>query len=81
MKEDCKKHFKRLSEYLDGELDAQACNEIESDLEKCPECLECLYSLKRTIQLCKEAGEEEMPADIRDRLRSNLKDCFAHRLK
>lgn len=81
MKEDCKKHFKRISEYLDGELDERACKEIEANLEKCPECLECLHSLKKSIQLCKEAGEEEMPADIKDRLRSNLRDCFSHKLK
>ncbi len=81
MKEDCKKHFKRISEYLDGELDERACKELEANLEECPECRECLNSLKSTIQLCKEAGEEEMPADIKDRLRSNLRDCFSHRLK
>lgn len=81
MKEDCKKHFKRISEYLDGELDERACKEIEANLEKCPECLECLHSLKKSIQLCREAGEEEMPADIRERLRSNLRDCFSHKLK
>jgi NAD-dependent dihydropyrimidine dehydrogenase PreA subunit len=81
VKEDCKKHFKRISEYLDGELDDRACKEIEESLEKCPECLECLNSLKKTIQLCKEAGDEEMPVEIRDRLRSNLRDCFSHKLK
>ena len=81
MKEDCKKHFKRISEYLDGELDEQTCKEIESSLKECPECLECLHSLKKTIQLCKEAEEEEMPTDMKDRLRANLRDCFSHRLK
>jgi anti-sigma factor RsiW len=81
VKEDCKKHFKRISEYLDGELDEHACKAIEENLEKCPECLECLNSLRKSIQLCKETGEEEMPADMRDRLRSNLRDCFSHKLK
>ena len=81
MKEDCKKHFKRISEYLDGELDDRACKEIEENLEKCPECLEYLNSLKKSIRLCKETGEEKMPADIRERLRSTLRDCFSHKLK
>ncbi|MBW1705937.1 MAG: zf-HC2 domain-containing protein [Deltaproteobacteria bacterium] len=81
MKEDCKKHFKRISEYLDGELDDRACKEIEESLEKCPECLECLSSLKKSVQLFKEAGEEEMPTEIRKRLRSNLRDCFSNKLK
>jgi len=74
--EGCKKYFEKISEYLDGELDDRICKEIEEHLKNCPECLECLNSLKKSIQLCKKAGYEEMPADIRERLRSNLLDCF-----
>jgi len=81
VKEDCKKHFKRISEYLDGELDDRACKELKESLDKCPECLECLSSLKKSIRLFKEAGEEEMPAEIRERLRSNLRDCFSNKLE
>jgi len=81
VREDCKKHFKRISEYLDGELDDRASRDIEESLEKCPECLECLNSLKKSIRLFKEAGEEEMPPEIKERLRSNLRDCFSHKLK
>ncbi|MCD6297293.1 MAG: hypothetical protein J7M30_09075, partial [Deltaproteobacteria bacterium] len=69
------------SEYLDGELDDRACKELKESLDKCPECLECLSSLKKSIQLFKEAGEEEMPAEIRERLRSNLRDCFSNKLE
>jgi mycothiol system anti-sigma-R factor len=76
MKEDCKKYFERISEYLDGELDNEICHEIENHLKECPECRECLDSLKKTIQLCKEAGKEAMPSDIRKRLRSNLKQLI-----
>ena len=74
MKEDCKKHFEKISEYLDGELDDRICKEIEEHLQDCPECQDCLDSLKRSIQLCKEVRNEEMPADIRERLRSSLRE-------
>ena len=43
MKEDCKKYFERISEYLDGELDDEICREIEAHLKECTECRECLY--------------------------------------
>ncbi len=81
MKEDCKKYFERISEYLDGELDDEICREIEAHLKECPECRECLDSLKRTIELCKEAGKETIPSDIHERLRSNLREILNRNLK
>ena len=79
--EKCKKHFEIISEYLDGELDDEICHEIKAHLKDCPECQECLDSLKKTIQLCKEAGKEEIPSDIRERLRLSLPDFFSHKSK
>ena len=32
MKEECKKDFERMSEYLDGELNDDICREIENHL-------------------------------------------------
>ena len=81
MTEGCKKYFERISEYLDGELDDRTCKEIEAHLKNCPECLECLNSLKKSIRLCKKAGHEEMPPDMRERLRSRLLDCFNSKSK
>jgi RNA polymerase sigma-70 factor (ECF subfamily) len=81
MKEDCRKYFERISEYLNGELDDEICREIETHLKECPECRECLDSLKKTIQLCKEAGKEAIPPDIRERLRSNLRELLDRNLK
>ena len=81
MMKDCNKYFKRISEYLDGELEDEICHEIETHLKDCPECRECLESLKKTIQLCKEGGDDEIPSDIRERLRSTLRDCFKHKSK
>jgi anti-sigma factor (TIGR02949 family) len=81
MKEDCKKYFERISEYLNGELDDEICYEIETHLKECRECRECLDSLKKTIQLCKEAGKETVPSYIRERLRSNLRQLLNRRTK
>jgi anti-sigma factor (TIGR02949 family) len=76
MKEDCKKIFERISEYLDGELGPDACQEIEQHLMECPECMDCFDALKKSIALCRKSTREEIPQDMRERLRSNLKDCF-----
>ena len=80
MREDCKQYFERISEYLDGELDEQISRKIDRHLQDCPECQDCINSLRRSIQLCKDAGKEEMPADIRDRLKLTLRDCINRRI-
>jgi anti-sigma factor RsiW len=76
MKEECKKDFERISEYLDGELNDDICREMENHLRHCPECRKCVDSLRKSIELCKKAAEEEITPDMRGRLRAALRDCF-----
>lgn len=78
MTPDCKEHFLRISEYLDGELEEDICRKIEAHLIDCPECVECLDSLKKSIDLCKRASKEseEVPPGVRERLRSAIRDCL-----
>ncbi len=76
MTEDCKRNFEKISEYLDGELDPDACQQIEQHLKDCPECKGCFEALKKTVDLCRKSAHEEIPDDIRKRLRSRLRDCF-----
>jgi len=78
MKENCKKNFERISEYLDGELGPDACQQIEQHLMECPECQDCFDALKKSIALCRNSTREEIPKDMRERLRSKLRDCFEH---
>ena len=73
MHDDCKKYFDRISEYLDGELDASICEKINQHLKDCPECRNCLESLKKTVDLCKKMPLETIPEDARDRLREHLR--------
>jgi anti-sigma factor RsiW len=77
MKKRCKEHFEKLSEYLDGTLEKGLCEEIEDHLSKCPECRNCLESMRKTIKLCKEGSEEKIPADFHERLRSKLRECMS----
>lgn len=76
MKEDCKKYFESISEYLDGELGSDDCQQIEQHLKECPECQDCFDALKKTIDLCRKSTREEIPEDMRKRLRSKLRDCL-----
>ena len=74
MKDDCRRYFLKISEYLDGEVDEKTCYKIEAHLRQCPECLDCFESLKKTIQLCKNGASESLPVDVRKQLRATLRE-------
>lgn len=77
MKEKCIKYFKKMSEYLDGTLEKGLCDEIEKHLLECPDCMNCLESIQKTIKLCKEGSEENIPKDLHERLKSKLREYLS----
>jgi len=68
--ENCRQLFSRLSEYLDRELDEQTCSEIDAHLDGCLPCRVCMETLKKTVSICQNLDEEEVPQDFSDRLRA-----------
>ena len=53
---DCDRIFALLSEYLDRDLAPATCEELEVHLSACPECIDFLRSLKRSMSLCHQLG-------------------------
>ncbi len=76
MKKECRFYFALLSDYLDGELEPEARQDLEAHLESCRECSQCLLSLKKSIQLYHEASGEEAPREVVEKLKSALKQCM-----
>lgn len=75
--ENCQALLGSLSEYIDGELPADLCREIERHLEGCDNCRVVLNTTRRTIDLVQIPLEEDsVPDDVRKRLfkRLNLDD-------
>jgi anti-sigma factor (TIGR02949 family) len=72
----CKALLGSLSEYIDGELPAELCEEIEKHLEGCENCRVVLNTTRRTIDLIHMPTGEKVPVDVRERLfkRLNLDD-------
>ena len=50
----------QLSDYLDGELDAEEQASLEAHLERCPECRDALAGLRRVVARAR-AVEDRMP--------------------
>lgn len=76
--QNCQSLLGSLSEYLDGELPAELCKEIEKHLEGCENCRVVLNTTRRTIEIVKVEADEEMPDEVRNRLfrRLNLDDLI-----
>ena len=70
--ENCQALLGTLSEYIDGELPAELCKEIEKHLAGCDNCRVVLNTTKRTIDLVRVPVDEDVPADIRERLFKRL---------
>ena len=73
----CANLLRSLSEYIDGELSPELCQEIEKHLAGCENCRVVLNTTKRTIDLVHAPIENpDLPDDVRERLfkRLNLDD-------
>lgn len=57
----CLEMFAKLSEYLDNELDALTCKDIEDHARECVPCKSCLETLRQTISLCRSLAPNETP--------------------
>jgi len=49
----CRRMFALLSAYLDAELPAKNCRELERHLQGCEPCIAYLESLKKTVEACR----------------------------
>jgi len=72
----CKRIFAALSEYLDGELPARNCRELERHLQGCKPCLAYLETLKATTEACRRFGVGKVPRPSA-RVRAALLDAVA----
>jgi len=74
--ENCKKMFAQLSEYLDLELPPDTCREMEAHMAGCSPCTEFTQSLRKTVELCRRYGAQELPEPIAQNARQKLLDAY-----
>jgi anti-sigma factor RsiW len=70
--DDCKGIFEKLSEYLDAELEAGTCEQLEEHLADCPPCIEFIESLKQTVGACRTTEPLEAPQPLTPYARERL---------
>ncbi len=71
----CETLLGSLSDYIDGELGAELCREIEKHLAGCENCQVVLNTTRRTIDLVRSpaGAAEDLPEAVRARLFKSLK--------
>ncbi|HVP21708.1 MAG TPA: zf-HC2 domain-containing protein [Anaerolineaceae bacterium] len=65
----CQQILGSLSEYIDGELQAELCAEIEAHLKDCNNCRIVVNTLRKTVELYEQTQPQpELPEGVRERL-------------
>lgn len=76
MDADCTRIFELLSEYLDHELAPATCEQLEKHLHDCPECVEFVESLKRSMDLCRQLGNCRPTAQLDREAMARLRNAY-----
>jgi anti-sigma factor (TIGR02949 family) len=71
--ENCHHLLKSLSDYIDGDLEDEICQEIERHVADCEDCRIVIDTLEKTVSLYRDTAEEPIvPSDVRERLYHRL---------
>jgi len=73
---DCRTILANISAYLDGELEATACDAIEQHCQTCASCAALVRGLRETIGLCREAGSIPLPEAVRQRAQDSVRQLL-----
>lgn len=68
----CRELFERLSEYVDGELSQEICEEVRRHMEGCEPCVAFAKTLKKTAELCRRLPSQPIPLEVAAGLRAVL---------
>jgi anti-sigma factor (TIGR02949 family) len=69
----CRDLLGHLSDYIDGDLEAAICAQLEAHLAECPDCRVMVDTMRKTIILYRSQAAAELPSDVKDRLYRVLK--------
>lgn len=72
---ECRELFASLSEYLDGRVKPEVCDNIRAHMERCPGCVAFLRDLRTAIERCR-ALEVECDPNVALRLQAMLTEEY-----
>ncbi len=69
----CDGVIRRVSSYIDGELEATVVEEIELHLKECRDCTILVQQTKLTVSLYYDSDLVDFPVDVQARLHETLR--------
>ncbi len=75
----CKDFLRELSEYLDGNIDAETRHELDVHVQECPNCWVVLDTTQKTVKIYKGCEPQSVPAAMEKRLMAALERKMAER--
>ena len=72
----CKGVIREISNYIDGELEPSARQELERHLNDCEDCKVIVDQTKLTVSLFCDSKPVELPAAVKSRLHEALRRKF-----
>ena len=74
MSRDCSRIVALLSDYLDGRLPGDVRSDLEHHLGGCSQCAAFVDTFKSTVTLLQSLTEDDLPEELRLRLKAFLDD-------
>jgi anti-sigma factor (TIGR02949 family) len=71
---DCSRLLALLCDYLDNRLPADVRADLEAHLGGCSDCTRFVGTYRSTVSLLQSLSEEDLPQELRTRLRAFLDD-------
>ena len=69
----CEGIFRRVSRYIDGDLEATVVEEIELHLKTCRDCTILVQQTRFTVSLYYDSDLVDFPVEVQARLRETLR--------
>jgi anti-sigma factor RsiW len=70
---ECQEILAGISSYLDGDLDAAACEAIEKHCADCVRCAALVKGLRETVGLCRQTAAVPLPESVRRRAQESVR--------
>ena len=69
----CKGVIRRISSYIDGDLEATVVEEIELHLKTCRDCMVLVQQTRLTLHLYRDSDLTDYPVEVQMRLHETLR--------
>ena len=70
---DCRKVWRELSNYLDGEVDQELRSGLEAHFKGCAHCTAVLDEIRKVVKLISEGIEFRLPQGFSEKLKESIK--------